>query len=195
MIIAFSLCCLALSSWSVQEAVQKQNTGCGSSDIVMQYDDGQVSGSYGTRYLGVWFDVDDFGPPCGFSVIALEYWFDVSGHFTSILANGPITGPTTDSLMRSAQSIPMSAVFVYFDNVEMESQFWGICDTEFPIGPMLLQDVDGFQPFHSYKAYDYQGPWGPPLMGYGDFFIRAHGDILTGLAPSTWGSIKSVFLN
>ena len=170
-------------------------------DVVLQYDDGSVGAFWGSGWFGVWFDAEEFGSCSGFAVDAVEYWFYhyagmpwVSSDFYAVLANGPISGPTADSLMRPGVAVHMSAVFVDFDFAEMESHFWGIRHTTEDITPHIAQDCGGEEPYHSRWAVYYDDLWVPcDVLGYGDVFIRAHGEFLMSLMPTTWGSIKALF--
>ena len=97
--------------------------------------------------------------------------------------------------MASGIAVHQAAVLVYFDNVEMDGQFWGIRQAAYGIDPDLANDDDGaVEPYHSYRATHYYGPWDPGgLLGPCDLLIRAHGEVTGSLEAATWASMKAVF--
>jgi hypothetical protein len=166
---------------------------------VLQYDDGDPNGSFGCGWFGVWFDGEDFGSSSDFAVDALEFWFETidtegcfGADFYGILANGPISGPTTDSIMKQATSVHLSVVYVDFCGAQMDNDFWAIRYSD-QIVPMVLTDNGAEPPYHSRCAPYYDDPWNPGLLVDEDLLIRAHGQFVEPVESTTWGSIKTLY--
>lgn len=157
-------------------------------------------------YRGVWFDIEDFRPGGGSSLIAqTELWFfhhsehpwDTSNAYVE-LYNGDAAGPITllDQQMITAQHF--TPVYVYYvPPIQVDPDFWIVLNTELSAGgwPSLLGDNDQSLLPHSF-FHDFIN-WEPWSIGgaYCNYFISAFVEAPSSLRGTSWGSLKNCFVD
>ncbi|MBN1434422.1 hypothetical protein JW921_06650 [Candidatus Fermentibacterales bacterium] len=168
---------------------------------VLQYDDGTAWWlTWGGAYRGVWFNVEDFSPGVGFDCEQLEFWFYhhatypwTSASFEGILANGDATAPATELANESITATHYAPSYAVYGSVVTEANFWGVDHSLVAGGwPSILGDNGVGAVGHSFYSDAFGS--GYTAWAEGDYFIRAHGTILTtSLDYTSWGAIKSLY--
>ncbi|MBN1434421.1 hypothetical protein JW921_06645 [Candidatus Fermentibacterales bacterium] len=174
----------------------------GDPKAVLQYDDGIGWWvAWAGTYRAVWFFVNEFSPvPVeGFDCEQLEYWFYhhasfpwTSASFESILANTGQYGPGTQLASESVTAAHYTPAYAVFGSIITEYSFYAIDHSLVAGGwPSLVADSTSQNHWRSFYSDYYSSGY---THHNGDYFIRAHGTILTtGLDYTSWGAIKSLF--
>ena len=111
----------------------------GSTDYVLQYDDGSAWWlTWAGTYRGTWFDLEDFMPGApGWSTEQSEYWFyhhyfypwDTASFYSEVW-DGDVSMPSTQVDQTSVTAVHYSPVYAnYSTPLYCEPQFWVLVNT------------------------------------------------------------------
>jgi hypothetical protein len=204
----FTLAILAFSAFAGNVWIEPGPAGGSTDADYLQYDDGSPSWlTWAGTYRGVWFNTEDFVPGYGgFGLDFSEYWmyhhssypWDVSDFYAEVW-NGDYMGPLVSLDVTQITALHYAPVFAnYSPQLEAESSFWSLEDTEMSAGgwPAMMGDATPPTVDHSYYSDDFfvWEPWSDGV-NTGDLLTRVEGDFLNPgvLSNATWGAIKTTF--
>jgi hypothetical protein len=197
------LAAILASPGAAATAVRAGPVPAGSTEAVLQYDDGTAQWlMYDRTWTGTWFHLDDFCPGSpGMQVESVEFWFFhhtgiyhmiwASDWFQASLWEG--SGfPETLLDESSAMAVHYSAAYLtYPAPVETGPDFWFVTElAEWNGSPTPVGDREPQAVPHSFTTDDL-AEWEPWQAG--DFLYRIHGGFVD-LESSTWGAIKGLFM-
>ncbi len=169
----------------------------------LQYDDGTAKWVIASKYMGVWFDIQNFVPgETTAQVLQTQVWFyhhpslpwDTSDVYIE-LWSGDSTAPTSQLDQTQVTATHYAPSFVtYTTPISCGQTFWAITNAAFSstYWPSSLTDETLADPQHSLYSQDLI-VWEP--MTHGDLFIRVQANIPDpgALGGATWGSLKAAF--
>ncbi|PIE52728.1 hypothetical protein CSA37_04725 [Candidatus Fermentibacteria bacterium] len=200
------LAVLSLVAFAGQIAVDLGPVGNGDGDW-LNYDDGSPKWlTWGGKYRGTWFNVQDFFPSeTNGWLEQSRLWFyhhasypwDTSDFYVEIW-NGDVSSPMTQLDQQTATALHYAPVYVDYSHLDVEQNFWCLANTELSSGgwPSILGDGQNPDPSgidHSYFSDDFivWEPWN--INGACFYFIAVNWNEPNALDNTTWGSLKATF--